>query len=320
MTAVPGSSVRTLRLLFIATREPSWVNLCLQLEAGNDIDLRCDWVTEPAAAMSLLRAGSFACVLIATDECDNRPRELHRNRPGRRLWFFGRSKPSQRPRFFTDAVAITPVTSTRFCEAVRSSGDDTPILVLTSRPVDEFSVNLPGDHCIEVLVSNSGWDSQALVPALRRLLSRTEDSSDREQLLAGQRRRTALDRSEVDRILEQQLVIAGRDGGMFTVTAPTADNGNTADTGNVPPGVSAEYEALLRSFVVMGSGRMATEVQAIALWLRQRRFTARQVLAFHLLHVRRLISQLGSRSTRHVLTRSNLLILELLTCLDDLKP
>jgi hypothetical protein len=67
----------------------------------------------------------------------------------------------------------------------------------------------------------------------------------------------------------------------------------------------------------MGSGNLACELSRLAELLVSAGLTARQAMELHLTVLEELLHGLGTRSTRHVMTRADLLAMELLLSLAD---
>jgi hypothetical protein len=72
------------------------------------------------------------------------------------------------------------------------------------------------------------------------------------------------------------------------------------------------YRELLRGYVIMGSGNLAAELQRLAELLVAAGLTAQQTLQLHIEVVEELVRGLGARSSRHVMTRADLLVLEVM--------
>ena len=77
------------------------------------------------------------------------------------------------------------------------------------------------------------------------------------------------------------------------------------------------YRELLRAHVIMGSGNLAVEMTALAEQLAAAGVTAPQTLQLHVQVLEELVRGLGSRSARHVMTRADLLVLEVLVHLAE---
>ena len=67
----------------------------------------------------------------------------------------------------------------------------------------------------------------------------------------------------------------------------------------------------------MGSGNLACELARLADLLTAAGVTARQTMHLHLCVLEELVHGLGARSTRHVMTRGDLLALEILVYLAE---
>ena len=85
----------------------------------------------------------------------------------------------------------------------------------------------------------------------------------------------------------------------------------------LPPELTAHYRELLRIYVIMGSGNLADELRRLAGLLVAAGISARQTARMHLEVVAEMISGLGARSGRHVMTRADLLILEVMMHLGE---
>jgi len=62
----------------------------------------------------------------------------------------------------------------------------------------------------------------------------------------------------------------------------------------------------------MGSGNLASELSRLADMLATAGVSARQTMQLHVRALEELIHGLGNRSTRHVMTRADLLVLEIM--------
>jgi hypothetical protein len=86
---------------------------------------------------------------------------------------------------------------------------------------------------------------------------------------------------------------------------------------SLPAALGQHYRELLRAHVIMGSGNLSTEMSALAGALDAAQVSAAQALSLHVAAVADLVRGLGSRGARHVMTRADLLIVELLVGLDE---
>ena len=81
--------------------------------------------------------------------------------------------------------------------------------------------------------------------------------------------------------------------------------------------VRAHYRELMRAHVIMGSGNLSAEMSALAELLAASGVTSPQAMELHVEVLEELVRGLGSRSARHVMTRADLLVLEILVHLSE---
>jgi DNA-binding response OmpR family regulator len=195
-------------------------------------------------------------------------------------------------------------------DAIRAgSSDEQPILVLGEQRYEELA-----DLCFE-----SGADAYVCVHSttVRTLIWQLARATERHQLLAENRRlqqecrhRQELEQDEATRLLrQQQALICSADE---PADGPTAARPGGVPRTDLPPSLIAHYRDLLRAYVMMGSGNLARELNALAGLLVAAGATAPEAMLLHLGVVEETIRGLGTRSARHVMNRADLLILELL--------
>ena len=80
----------------------------------------------------------------------------------------------------------------------------------------------------------------------------------------------------------------------------------------LPSQLVEHYRQLLKAYVIMGSGNLAQEMSTLAELLTFSGISAPQSMQLHLHVVDELIRGLGTRSARHVVTRADLLALEVM--------
>jgi hypothetical protein len=89
------------------------------------------------------------------------------------------------------------------------------------------------------------------------------------------------------------------------------------DSQSLPPRLVDHYRQLLRAYVIMGSGNLSAEMGSLAELLVAAGVSASQTVQMHLHVLEELVRGLGSRSTRHVLNRADLLALEIMVHLAE---
>ena len=85
----------------------------------------------------------------------------------------------------------------------------------------------------------------------------------------------------------------------------------------LPDELIAHYRELLRTYVIMGAGNLSSEMRRLAELFTTAGITAREAMQLHLFVLEELIQGLGARSTRHVMTRADLLALEIMMYLAE---
>ena len=275
-----------LRILCIDPEEPSLVRLTLQLLGHGGAEPRFRWASTPTDALAALREQEFEALVVV-----------------------GMADPFLLAR------------------AVRSSGHDAPIVLVAAdgdeRTCDDV-LRLDG----EFLASRLGWDSPALGSVIHRAVTRDALRRENRRLAAEQHRRLVRERDEAESLLAQQRTLVAELESLAALPAEpalrrAADDGPTGqespDRGvRLPPAeFDRHYGELLRVYVVMGSGRLAAEIERAAASLASTGVSPREALQRHLACVEALVRGLGSRSTRHVMARADLLALELIVQLGE---
>lgn len=317
----------TLHLLCLSVREPSWINLTLQLDRHGCQEPVLRWVSTPTEAAQLLRQQSFDCVIVADVPEAAGPSDAAF--PARL------SVPEAAPA----PAGSPPLDAARFAEVVQSAGCDDPLLVLAPSLTDSRWCQLLALEC-EVLVSRSQWESPALVPAIARTMEAAGLRRENRELRTMQQRTLQRERDEAEELLRQQQQIVGQlrqmlgsTEGQVTVDesrpeseirAPGRPAGAAADLApavrlppDVPEGIHRYYHELLRTCVMMGTGSLTSEIAALADVMAAAGLGPRDAFQLHLGQVEQLVSGLGSRSTRHVMTRANLVAIELVLHLGE---
>jgi DNA-binding NarL/FixJ family response regulator len=282
------------RLLCVHEREPGWSWLTLGLDLAGLNPPRLVWVSTSREALTRLRQEPFDCIVV-----DVKPAGLSTGELGGTL---------------------------ELVRAIRTAGCDDPIVVvgrfLTEAEWDEASTL----DC-DVFAAHRGWDSPALAAAVKRAIARGETIRANRRLAAADHRRLLRERDESEQLLaHQKQIIAELEslGGSRSQGPPSGPDGERSHggaRGSEPPAtLLAAYEALLRSYVLMGTGSLAAEIAAFADQVRAAGLSSTEALQVHVRSVEELVQGLGNRSARHVVARADLLAVELMTRLADQSP
>lgn len=293
-----GSLPSKLRLLCVASHEPSWISLTLQLDAHGGVEPQFRWVSSAADALTLLRDDPFDCVLIGVS-AHELPKEG-----------------------FAEAAGLI--------RAIRASGCEDPIVLIAPRISDAGWVDLSSDDC-ELLQAQHVWDSPALAATIKRAIFRSELIRQNRRLAIAQTKQKARERDEAEHLLSQQRRIIddldARDANeqptnvarqaMIDCFGRVSIERSTVPRATLPPEINGYYHELLRTYVIMGSGNLSGEIAKLAELLSVAGCGPREALALHLERVESLVNGLGNRSTRHIMARADLLALELMIHLGE---
>jgi hypothetical protein len=301
------------RFLCAGRVEPSWVSLTLQLDAAGCHEPSLRWMDDPSRVLTLLREESFDALVFEAEFC--------RSAPG-------------------DGVAgafESPLGELALLQALRGGGCLDPVVVLSSRPSDQLVLEVERLEA-ELLVTPASWYSPALGVTLRRAVERARLVQDHYRLAVTDRRRSLRDREEAAGLLNEQRriitdLLEETVSAQRSHSAPQTDRSadrQASETGvnrptelrdvsgrTVPPELRQYYQELLRTFVIIGSGSLVSEIRKFAEEVAAAGLTPRQVMRLHLGRVEELVSGLGSRSSRHILGRADLLALEVMIYLAE---
>lgn len=212
----------------------------------------------------------------------------------------------------------------------RAGGADEAVVVLGNQSEQEIAA-----CCLEAgadaYVCAHTTTVRNLMWVVARAVQRHQLARENRRLTLAERQRLQRERDEAERLLVQQRALIAdleaiqRQGGMRAGTAsperrasdkrpgaaaakPTGDDGLAA----LPKELVQHYRELLRTYVIMGSGNLACELGRLAELLGTAGVSARQTMQLHLQVLEELVHGLGARSTRHVMTRADLLALEMM--------
>jgi DNA-binding NarL/FixJ family response regulator len=188
-------------------------------------------------------------------------------------------------------------------EGYRAGGADDPIIVLGEQSEREmiapcYEVGADAYLCVHTATARN------LIWIIARAIQRHQLSRENRRLRLAEKSRLQRERDEAERLLKEQQALIGD---------PKALHGESSDA-IIEPDLPAELYAycreLLRAYIIMGSGNLGDELKRLAQLLVDAGFTARHTMLLHLRVLEELLHGLGARSTRHVMTRADLLALE----------
>lgn len=196
-------------------------------------------------------------------------------------------------------------------EGYRAGGADDPIIVLGTQSEQEMAalcheVGADGYLCVHTATTRN------LIWVIAQAVQRHQLVCDNQRLRLAEQSRLQREHDEAACLLKQQQIL--------THAAETHERDDSSDLlplDYLPAELISHYRELLRTYVIMGSGNLAGELKHLAELLVIAGLSARQTLQLHLHVLDELIQGLGSRSTRHVMNRADLLAIELLLHVGD---
>ena len=270
-----------MRLLFITNRRRTggWLAEALACEGAPKV--RLQEVVGSVAGLARARDEAFDAVLVSHD-----PVEL-------------------------DALELT--------EGYRASGADEPIIVLGLQSEQEmaslcFAAGADGYVCANTTtLRNLTW-------MVARAVERIQLIRENRRLNQAEQQRLQREHDEAERLLLEQRAMISDLEEIRCPSGPRAASKTSLPFGvrlRLPEQLIDHYRELLRTYVIMGSGNLTAELIRLAELLAVGGVTAEQTMQLHLHVLEELVRGLGTRSARHVMTRADLLVLEIMVHLAE---
>ncbi len=213
-----------------------------------------------------------------------------------------------------DAVLISheppEIDALELVAAVRGSGCEDPIVLLGTAAADDLAAPACEVGAVAYLSVTSAT-IRSLIWTIARAIERHQILRDNRRLVQAERQRLRNEQQEAERMLTEQHSLVAQ----LESLAEKPPGGGVATDQIVPPlsdKLVAHYADLLRAYVIMGSGNLSVELRSLAELLAEAGVKPQQALQLHLRALEDLMRGLGARSARHVLTRADLLVLEVL--------
>ena len=280
---------RQMRVLHITTDQRTGGWLAEAFAADSASDVRLEEARGRAAGLARLRDEVFDAVLVSHE-------------PG-----------------LLDAIELI--------EGYRTGGSGEPIVVLGEQSEQEMSalcyeVGADGYLCVHTTTTRT------LIWVVARASQRQHLLRENLRLARAEELRTRREREEAAQaVAQQQAMLAGVVEAFAEEDArwrplPCGTSQSTARPAcepeiALPEELGVLYRDLLRTYVIMGSGNLQSELHELACSLASVGVSARQIVRLHLRVLGEMVRGLGSRSGRHVTTRADLLVMEVLVHLAD---
>lgn len=284
-----------IRLLHIAAASgASWLGEALAADRASQVEL--DEAAGAAAGIARLREDRYDAVLVS-------------HQPG-----------------LLDALELV--------EGLRSGGAEEPLVVLGAEDEAELAA-LCYEAGADAYLRVETTTTRALLWVVARSIEWRRMARENQRLLEAERKRLRVEHSEAERLLDQQRALIRdletlRCSGLADELAEdelapealrNADRAFEDRSAAAPldpqSALAANYRELLRGYVIMGSGNLAREIGALADSLAAAGVSAPEAIQLHVQVLEDLVRGLGSRSARHVMSRADLLVLEVIVHLAE---
>jgi hypothetical protein len=221
-------------------------------------------------------------------------------------------------------------------EGLRGGGNDEPAIVLGTAPSAQMAA-LSYEVGADAYCCVAETTTRSLLWTFARAIERCQLVREHRRLVQNEQQRLAHEHQEAERLLgEQRALIAelekirtGKSLDEFSHAYPhnhaivDCENPNSelrtpkSHACDLPERLVTHYREMLRAYVVMGAGNLAEEMVRLAAMLTEADVSAQRTMQLHVQVLEELVGSLGNRSARHVMTRADLLVLEIMAHLAD---
>ena len=182
-------------------------------------------------------------------------------------------------------------------EGTRGLGVEEPILVMGEADAGDLLAlvyEIGGDAYLSVPATST----RSLLWTLARTMEHHSLVRENRRLAQCEKNRLRQEQEDAQRLLADQRALVRR-------------------AGELPADLRAHYRELLRTHVIMGAGNLGEEIETLSHMLAGSRMSADDALALHLDALEELIRGLGNRSARHIMSRADVLALDLVSRLAE---
>jgi hypothetical protein len=234
-------------------------------------------------------------------------------------------------------------------EGIRGGGNDEPVIILGKAPSAQmgalaYEVGTDAYCCVAETTTRS------LLWTFARAIERCQLVREHRRLVQNEQQRLAHEHQEAERLLAEQRALiaelekirighsaigvtesgalAGRDlcdgveeglgdSELGSGSPELLSMNSKSHSCDLPERLVTHYREMLRAYVVMGAGNLAEEMVRLAAMLAEADVSAQRTMQLHVQVLEELVASLGNRSARHVMTRADLLVLEIMAHLAD---
>lgn len=214
-------------------------------------------------------------------------------------------------------------------EGLRAGGSEEPLVILGAQSEQELAP-LCFEAGADAYVCVNTSTTRTLLWIVARAIERHRLIRENSRLTQAERHRLQQEHDEAQRLLDQQRTLLRdleslalpRSGDQPPAGDSLADRAlagqpSPPESSPLPSRLVAHYRELLRAYIIMGSGNLAAEMSTLADLLVAAGVSASQTMQLHLQALEEMVRGLGTRSARHVMSRADLLVLEVMVHLSE---
>lgn len=212
-------------------------------------------------------------------------------------------------------------------EALRGGGSEEPLILLGAQSEQEV-LPLAFEAGADAYVCVNTTTTRSLIWITARAIERHKLIRDNRRLAQTEQHRLQQEHHETQRMLdEQRSLIRDLEAVVDSTAAEDFHRGATTDgartvascpkTLDLPEPLVRHYHELMRAYVIMGSGNLGDDMSRMAELMADAEITAPETMQLHVNVLEEMVKGLGTRSARHVMTRADLLVLEVMVHLSE---
>lgn len=219
-------------------------------------------------------------------------------------------------------------------EALVGGGAETPLVLLGSQSEQEimaqaYEAGADAYVCVHTTTTRS------LIWIVSRAMERHRLMRENRRLAQAEQHRLQQEHGETQRLLDEQRTLirdleclADTENAATQITARRrrvhgfgedveAEELTICRPSALPAELVEHYHELMRAYVIMGSGNLGDDMARMAELMADARVTAPETMQLHVRVLEEMVRGLGARSARHVMTRADLLVLEVMVHLSE---
>jgi DNA-binding response OmpR family regulator len=213
-------------------------------------------------------------------------------------------------------------------EALRGGGSEEPLILLGAQSEQEV-LPLAFEAGADAYICVNTTTTRSLIWITARAIERHRLIRENRRLAQTEQHRLQQEHHETQRMLDDQRSLI-RDLEAVVETSEAAgpiDRRRTAAQTNAPDDAPRPldlpeqlvllYRELMRAYVIMGAGNLGDDMSRMAELMADAEITAPETMQLHVNVLEEMVKGLGTRSARHVMTRADLLVLEVMVHLSE---